>query len=128
MWLHVINKRTFAVFLILLTLILFSILLSGSSSVESIKAQGGVSSMQSRLQDLDSKISSSPGFLFQIQFVTPLVGKEASWTMGGGDAKTKRRIESIGNDSVCFIDYAEGAKFIYCTPFFNIASISYLDN
>lgn len=79
---------------------------------------------------LDQRTKDESGFLINFKFVTPLIEGETNWQIPFSDTTQHlyRSIDIIENDYLCFREKAGGADFERCTPFSNIAQISYLNN
>jgi len=101
------------------------------NSQKSADAQADTApNMAELIKNLNQKTKDIPGFIFNIQFVTPLIENQPDFQIPFFDASQhlNRAIDTIGSDYVCFREIAGGADFERCTPFSNIAEIAYLNN
>jgi hypothetical protein len=84
------------------------------------QAQNANTTMRALLERLNSGDGK-----FTVQFHTPLAPGETVWGLPGGEP-TQRHISEIGDDYVCFTEQWNNSTRDRCTPFSNIASISYI--
>jgi hypothetical protein len=115
--------RTLAIIFLVFLLFLLTI-----SFVSESQAQDAPVDFGHFLQDLNVRMSNQEGFLVTFQFQTPLIDDEDVWTLGGQENTTLRVISEIGNDYLCFQETAGGVRFVRCTAFDNIISVSYIQD
>jgi hypothetical protein len=97
-----------------------------AGGVHLVDAQEGQVNMKTLLERLDQRMVDEQGFMVTVRFVISLNSWENAWTLGDPDDPRHRYINEIGDDYVCFKEKAGGTDGIRCTPFSNIAGVSYL--
>lgn len=123
---HVANRASFAGLSLFLMLIGAWLLFFFLSQVPvNVLAEEDSSTMS----DLLVRISDEE---VTFQFTVPLIADQRFWTVpdglnDGSDDETTIQINEIGQNYICFRVRSGQAIDVICTPFTNIASVSYLD-
>jgi hypothetical protein len=125
--LHFVRKNIQTSIVILALSILLLIAFLFTQVISHTKAADNLASNMSQL--LKQLNDNKKPILFQ--FVVPIVADETLWSIPSNTQNSEdeisRYISSVGDDYVCFDELAGQAYSIRCTPFSNIASISYLN-
>lgn len=123
---HKFKVYLLAAICLLIALVFGSLALS--LSVRGANAQSGDSDMRTLLERLEQEISDSEREVF-FEFVHPLIGDETQWTIPDIESEggyIKHAISEIGEDYICFDERLGEIIMQRCTPFTNIASVSYI--
>lgn len=119
---------------VLFSIITFTIMIVifiGRSEFSNIQAQEvSPKTMSQLLVELNNRIKEEPGFGIGFSFVKPLLDDEFMWSIPFSDREfgLERWIGDVGEDFICFFELAGQAEIVRCTPFSNIAGITYLNN
>lgn len=115
-----------SIFVLALSVLLLIVFLFTQVISHTKAADNTTSNMSQLIKELND---TKKQILFQ--FTVPLVANETTWNVPSdsrnSDDQVSRYISSVGEDYVCFDELAGQAYSIRCTPFSNIASISYLN-
>ncbi|MCC6615497.1 MAG: hypothetical protein IT320_18635 [Anaerolineae bacterium] len=90
----------------------------------------GAQSQPPSLRDLFLRVvemrQANSDFVFGVEFVAPL-GADEVWLIGSANDELRRSIDEVGSDYVCFREHHDAFQLVRCTPFVNVAEISYMD-
>lgn len=89
-------------------------------------AQGNAVTLQMMFQQLNNRLQNETNFAFSIQVNVP-VKAESLLVVGTMPDAPSRTIHEIGSDYVCLREPAGLAESIWCLPFSNIASITWIN-
>lgn len=117
------NKVVVASGVALIVVLMALVVVHSSNKVAAQEQKLNMSNLFSRLHENEVEV------LFQ--FAIPLVSDQNVWIVPDGidglDDEITIHIADIGEDYICFRMRSGQAIDVRCTPFSNIASISYLD-
>jgi hypothetical protein len=89
------------------------------------QAQNVAGDFRTRMVGLWERQSANSSFVVHFQFHTALIVGESTWSIGDPADTSRRVISEIGTDYVCFTENYSPSTYTRCTPFTNIASVSY---
>jgi len=104
--------------------------ITGLRETSQAQDEASLTGMASLIEKLDQRTKDEPGFTVGFRFVTPLLEDELSWSIPLSDREhdVERWIGEVEQDYLCFYETAGSAEIVRCTPFSNIAAITYLNN
>lgn len=100
-------------------------------SIVAAQERGPNTNMRELLTSLDSRIKTEPDLGVTIKFIQPLIDvDEFFWEIPyqSEDGDFRRDFGEIGDDFICFDERAGSSFGTRCTPFSNIAAITYFNN
>lgn len=116
------NTKNLVVFFGIMLVALAAISLTTSQT----NAQDNNLRLQTMFQQLNTRLQNESNFAFSIQVNVP-VKAESLLVVGTMPEGISRTIYEIGTDYVCLREPAGMAESIWCLPFSNIASITWIN-
>ena len=113
-------KRLAVVLLVVVGMIGIALLLQ--TSAQEVNAQTASTTMSQLLKQLSAEQRQ-----ITFGFVVPLVADENIWVVPNENNDISINIDKIGEDHICFLRRGGQAYDEICTPFTNIAAVSYLN-